>query len=78
VADQTAKSSVDLDSAHRAFEAGDFAQARRLAKAIRGSSDDVATRAAADMILKRTSLDPAIVYITVACAVFFILISFLR
>jgi hypothetical protein len=64
--------------AHRAFEAGDFAQARRLAKEIAAKSDDVATKAAADIILRRTSLDPAIVYITAACAVFFILISFLR
>jgi hypothetical protein len=77
VADQDPPKS-GLDTAHRAFEAGDFAQARKLAKGIAASSDDVATKAAADTILRRTSLDPAIIYITALCAVFFILISFLR
>ncbi len=39
---------------------------------------DDASRAAAALILKRTGLDPFIIYLTAACVLFFALISLLR
>jgi hypothetical protein len=65
-----------LDKAHRAFERGDFAEARKLASGMK-SSDDPAVRSAADQILSRTSLDPLIVGITAACLLGFSLIAIL-
>ena len=61
------------NDAQRAFERGDFATARRLARALADSKDD-ATRAAGQQILQRTSLDPVIVWISVACLGFFVLV----
>lgn len=75
MADQAPEGS--LDAAHRAFERGDFAEARRLAKVMAAGPDD-ASRAAAALILKRTGLDPFIIYLTAACVLFFALISLLR
>jgi len=62
---------MSLDAAHRAFEAGDFAEARRLAKELSTGAADEATRAAAADILKRTGIDPLIIWITVGCALMF-------
>ncbi|MDB4968959.1 MAG: hypothetical protein JWN44_4648 [Myxococcales bacterium] len=67
---------MSLDAAHRAFEAGDFAEARRLAKVLQGSAGDDATRAAATEILKRTGIDPLIVYLTAGCVLLFVLIVY--
>jgi hypothetical protein len=67
---------VSLDAAHRAFEAGDFAEARRLARTLRGSAADEPTRAAATEILKRTGIDPLIVWMTGGCALLFVLIVY--
>jgi len=68
---------MSLDAAHRAFEAGDFAEARRLAKAQKAGAADEATRAAADEILMRTGVDPLVIYLTVAAVVLFVLIVWL-
>lgn len=65
---------MSLDDAHRAFEAGDFGLARRLARALVNSAPDDATRAAARDILSRTGVDPLIVWITAACALLFVLV----
>src|SRR4051812_40587100 len=65
---------MSLDAAHVAFEAGDFAQARKLAKQLVASAPDEATRTAAADILQRTGVDPLIVWITVGCAVLFVAI----
>jgi hypothetical protein len=59
-------------AAHRAFERGDFAAARRLARALRDGAQDPATRQAADALLDRLKLDPLIVWLTAGCAVLFI------
>ena len=67
---------MSLDAAHRAFEAGDFAEARRLAKQQKAAGDD-ATRAAADEILMRTGVDPLVVWMTVGAVVLFVLIVWL-
>jgi len=68
---------ADLDAAHRAFDRGDFAEARRLANLLRKDATDDATRAAADTLLQRTSIDPVIVWISVACVAFFALVLLL-
>lgn len=60
-----------MDAAHQAFEAGDFAEARRLAKQQRAAASDDATRAAADEILKRTGVDPLVVWLTVGAVLLF-------
>jgi hypothetical protein len=62
------------DRAYRAFERGDFAEARKLAAEMK-SSPDPAARSAADLILGRTSLDPLIVAITALCLIGFSLIA---
>lgn len=68
---------MSLDAAHRAFEAGDFAEARRLAKQQKAATGaDEATRAAADEILRRTGIDPAMVWITVGAALLFVAVVF--
>ena len=59
--------------AQQAFERGDFHRARELARELVKSGDD-ATRAAGELILKRTSLDPFIVYVTGGCVAFFVLV----
>jgi hypothetical protein len=69
---------ADLDAAHRAFDRGDFHEARRLARALRRDAADEATRAAADVLLRRTSLDPVIVWISAACVAFFALVLLLK
>ncbi len=56
---------MTLDEAHRAFAAGDFRTARRLATELRANADDPAARAAADELLRRTAIDPLIVWITI-------------
>jgi hypothetical protein len=68
---------MSLDAAHRAFEAGDFAEARRLAKQQKTSATDEATRAAADEILMRTGIDPLVVWMTVGAALLFVVIVWL-
>ena len=65
-----------MDAAHQAFEAGDFAEARRLAKQQRAGASDDATRAAADEILKRTGVDPVVVWLTVGAVVLFVAIVY--
>jgi hypothetical protein len=68
---------MTMDAAHQAFEAGDFAEARRLAKEQRASAGDDATRAAADDILKRTGVDPLVVWLTVGAVLLFVAIVYL-
>jgi hypothetical protein len=67
---------MTMDAAHQAFEAGDFAEARRLAKQQRATASDDATRAAADDILKRTGVDPLVVWLTVGAVVLFVAIVY--
>jgi hypothetical protein len=62
---------MSLDAAHHAFEAGDFFEARRLAKELKATASDEPTRLAADELLKRTGHDPLIVWLTVACGAVF-------
>jgi hypothetical protein len=57
---------VSDDAAHRAFERGDFAEARKLALAMKASGDEAA-RQAADLLLAKMGLDPLINAITAAC-----------
>ena len=64
------------DAAHQAFERGDFAEARRLAKEQKATAKDDATRAAADDILTRTGIDPLVVWMTVGAVVLFIAIVY--
>jgi len=63
---------MSLDAAHVAFEAGNFAEARTLAKQLVAAAPDAATRSAAEDILRRTGVDPLIVWITVGCALLFV------
>jgi len=65
-----------MDAAHQAFEAGDFAEARRLAKQQRAAASDDAARAAADEILKRTGVDPLVIWLTVGAVVLFVAIVY--
>jgi hypothetical protein len=60
-----------LGEAQGAFDRGDFAAARRLARSL-VASDDAATREAARVLLQRTAVDPLIVGLTVVCALFFV------
>jgi hypothetical protein len=66
---------MSLDAAHQAFESGNFAEARQLARALAQDGDE-ATRAAATEILRRTSIDPAVVWMTVGCALLYAVIVF--
>jgi hypothetical protein len=68
---------MSLDAAHRAFEAGDFAEARRLAKQQKATAGDDATRAAADEILMRTGIDPLVVWMTGGAVLLFVVIVYL-
>lgn len=68
---------MSLDAAHRAFDAGDFAEARRLAKQQKSAGADEATRAAADEILMRTGIDPLIVWLTAGAVLLFIAVVWL-
>jgi hypothetical protein len=65
------------DAAHQAFERGDFAEARRLAKLDKARATDEATRAAADEILMRTGIDPLIVWLTAGALLLFVAVVFL-
>lgn len=67
---------MESDAAHQAFERGDFAEARRLAKQQKASATDEATRAAADEILMRTGIDPLIVWITAGAVLLFVAIVY--
>ena len=67
---------MQSDAAHQAFERGDFAEARRLAKQQKASATDEATRAAADEILMRTGIDPLIVWITAGAVLLFVAIVY--
>ena len=67
---------MSSDAAHQAFEAGDFAEARRLAKQQRAAAADDATRAAADEILMRTGIDPLIIWLTVGAVLLFVTIVY--
>jgi hypothetical protein len=68
---------MSLDAAHRAFETGDFAEARRLAKQQKSVAADEATRAAADEILMRTGIDPVVIWLTAGAALLFVVIVWL-
>lgn len=63
-----------MDNAHRAFEAGNFAEARRLATDMLDAPDAPTVDAARD-VLRRTGHDPLIKYWVAACAALFILIA---
>jgi hypothetical protein len=65
---------MSLDAAHRAFEAGDFYDARRLAKQLRAGAADEATRKAAEELLRRTGHDPLVVWLAIGCVALFALI----
>jgi hypothetical protein len=65
---------MPLDAAHRAFDAGDFAEARRLARGLAATAPDEATRSAAAEILKRTAVDPVIVWVTAGSLAVFVVI----
>jgi hypothetical protein len=64
------------DAAHQAFERGDFAEARRLAREQRAKATDDATRAAADEILMRTGIDPLVIWMTAGAVLLFVAIVF--
>ena len=64
------------DAAHQAFERGDFAEARRLAREQKAKASDDATRAAADEILMRTGIDPLVIWMTVGAVVLFVAIVY--
>jgi hypothetical protein len=64
-----------MDAAHQAFDRGDFATARRLARTTLQNSPDEAARAAAESILKKTSFDPLIGAVTAVCLALFALIA---
>jgi hypothetical protein len=64
------------DAAHQAFDRGDFAEARRLAREQKASAKDDATRAAADEILMRTGVDPMILWISAGAALLFIAVVY--
>jgi hypothetical protein len=70
------ETNVSVDAAHRAFEAGDFSEARRLARTLQTTAADEPTRAAAAEILKRTGIDPLILWMTAGCALLFVLITY--
>jgi hypothetical protein len=61
-------------AAHRAFERGDFREARRLAAELLRAAPDEPTRAAAAAMLKRFAPDPLVIALTAGCALFFVLI----
>jgi hypothetical protein len=65
---------MSLDAAQRAFEAGDFAESRRLAQAIVASSGDEADKRAAAELIKRTDIDPVVVYMALGCVTLFVAI----
>jgi hypothetical protein len=68
---------MSLDAAHRALEAGDFAEARRLACASKATAvGDAARTAAADEILRRTGVDPLVLWLTAGCALLFVAVVF--
>jgi hypothetical protein len=67
---------MSMDEAHRAFEEGDFAEARRLAKQQRAAASDDAARAAADEILMRTGIDPLVLWMTGGAVLLFVLIVY--
>jgi len=64
------------DAAHQAFERGDFAEARKLAREQKAKATDDATRAAADEILMRTGIDPMVIWMTVGAVVLFVAIVY--
>jgi len=76
MSERASEPNVSVDAAHRAFEAGDFAAARRLARTLQQSAADEPTRAAAAAILKRTGIDPLIIWLTGGCALLFVLIVY--
>jgi hypothetical protein len=71
VTEPEAATDSPLTLAHRAFERGDFRQARQLARQVVAGSPDAATRAAAEALLDRLKIDPLILGLTIACALFF-------
>lgn len=64
----------DVEAAEDAFERGDFAAARRLARAIlrRGAPDDEKQRA--QRLLERTQSDRAVLVLLAACVLFLLVI----
>jgi hypothetical protein len=67
---------MSSDAAHQAFDRGDFAEARRLAKQQKAAAGDDATRAAADEILMRTGIDPAVIWLTIGAVLLFVAIVY--
>ncbi|HEX9100551.1 MAG TPA: hypothetical protein VF997_00030 [Polyangia bacterium] len=67
---------MSSDAAHQAFERGDFAEARRLARLQKASAADDATRAAADEILMRTGIDPLVPWLTAGAVLLFVAIVY--
>ncbi len=65
---------MSLDAAQRAFEAGDFAEARKLAQAIVKSNGDEAAKKAAAELIARTDIDPVVVYLSLGCVTLFVAI----
>lgn len=64
----------DVEAAEDAFERGDFAGARRLARAtLRGGAPD-AHKERAQRLLDRTQSDRAVLVLLAACVLFFLVI----
>ena len=61
-------------AAQDAFDRGDFAEVRRLARLRDDGGADEETR----KLAARLGYDPVIVGLTVVCVIFFVLISFVR
>lgn len=67
---------MSLEAAQRAFDHGDFREARRLARPL-ASDGDEKVRSAAHTLLERTSIDPLIAWLSGACLLFFALVIWL-
>lgn len=72
VASPSDKTRVEL--AMRAFDCGDYALLRALARELRSSSD-AAVRAAGDRFAARLAVDPVQVWTIVACTMFLVLVA---
>ena len=64
-----------LDEARQALESGDFARARKLARAQLKSGDADAQKEAR-ALLDRTAPDPVIVWLSAACVLFFVAVIY--
>jgi hypothetical protein len=64
---------ADLNVAQAAFEVGDFRRVRQIAALLLADTNaDAQTRAGAQALLDRLKVDPLILWLTVACGLFFI------